>query len=39
MHRRRNAFGDIPYATPAMEVGLKGVAIKIQDSGMIGTQA
>lgn len=29
--------GDIPYASPAMEVGLgKGVAIKIQDSGMIG---
>jgi len=29
--------GDIPYASPAMEVSLgKGVAIKIQDSGMIG---
>lgn len=29
--------GDIPYASPAMEVGLgKGVAIKVQDSGMIG---
>jgi len=29
--------GDIPYASPAMEVGLgKGVAVKIQDSGMIG---
>lgn len=28
--------GDIPYATPAMEVYLgRGVAIKIQDSGMI----
>lgn len=29
--------GDLPYATPAMEVALgKGVAIKVQDSGMIG---
>lgn len=29
--------GDIPYATPAMEVGIgKGVAIKVLDSGMIG---
>lgn len=29
--------GDIPYASPAMEVSLgKGVAIKVQDSGMIG---
>lgn len=28
--------GDVPYATPAMEVTLgRGVAIKIQDSGMI----
>ncbi|MCX7668645.1 MAG: M20/M25/M40 family metallo-hydrolase [Anaerolineae bacterium] len=28
--------GDLPYATPAMEVALgKGVAIKVQDSGMI----
>lgn len=28
--------GDVPYATPAMEVALgRGVAIKIQDSGMI----
>jgi endoglucanase len=29
--------GDIPYASPAMEVGIgKGVAIKVLDSGMIG---
>lgn len=29
--------GDIPYASPAMEVGLgKGVAVKVLDSGMIG---
>ncbi len=29
--------GDIPHASPAMEVSLgKGVAIKVQDSGMIG---
>ncbi len=29
--------GDIPYATPAMDVGIgKGVAIKVLDSGMIG---
>lgn len=28
--------GDVPYATPAMEVSLgRGVAIKVQDSGMI----
>lgn len=28
--------GDLPYATPAMEVAMgKGVAIKVQDSGMI----
>lgn len=29
--------GDIPYATPAMEVGIgKGVAVKVLDAGMIG---
>ncbi len=29
--------GDLPYATPAMEVVMgKGVAIKVRDSGMIG---
>jgi endoglucanase len=29
--------GDIPYASPAMDVGIgKGVAIKVLDSGMIG---
>ena len=29
--------GDIPYATPAMDVGIgRGVAIKVLDSGMIG---
>ncbi len=29
--------GDVPYASPAMEVGIgKGVAVKVLDSGMIG---